>query len=155
MGWAWFGSQQPKESEFFRDEFKPLYSAFVDAMIDSMHAGAPTVSAPCGAEDTPSRQQRVWPAVPRLVAIGDIHGDLEKMKQALTISGLIDADFHWAGGSAVMVQVRGTTTRLSGLCGTRMQKANARVVPSLLPRCCWPVDDSVTWHRRFSAVRHV
>src|SRR5262245_60772701 len=44
------------------------------------------------------------PAAPRLVAIGDIHGDLAAARAALRTGGVIDADDHWSGGTATVVQ---------------------------------------------------
>ncbi|KAF2325550.1 hypothetical protein GH714_030260 [Hevea brasiliensis] len=41
----------------------------------------------------------------RLIAIGDLHGDLEKSKQALRLAGLIDMSNRWSGGSAMVVQI--------------------------------------------------
>jgi hypothetical protein len=40
----------------------------------------------------------------RLVAIGDIHGDLEAVTEILSRVGLIDADGNWSGGDATLVQ---------------------------------------------------
>jgi Calcineurin-like phosphoesterase len=55
----------------------------------------------------PGWQMRgVWPPVPRLVAIGDLHGDLGKAKAALRTAGVLDADTDsWCGGTTVAVQV--------------------------------------------------
>jgi hypothetical protein len=44
------------------------------------------------------------PAPPRLVAIGDLHGDLDHTRRALRLAGAIDAKDQWAGGSLVVVQ---------------------------------------------------
>uniref|UniRef100_A0A803MUQ1 Calcineurin-like phosphoesterase domain-containing protein n=1 Tax=Chenopodium quinoa TaxID=63459 RepID=A0A803MUQ1_CHEQI len=41
----------------------------------------------------------------RLIAVGDIHGDLEKCKQSLRLSGIIDATGNWSGGSSTVVQI--------------------------------------------------
>lgn len=44
-------------------------------------------------------------AVPeRIVAIGDIHGDLNAARAALRLAGAIDAEDHWIGGDLVVVQ---------------------------------------------------
>ena len=40
----------------------------------------------------------------RLVAIGDVHGDLEATRTALRLAGAIDANDHWSGGKLVVVQ---------------------------------------------------
>ena len=44
------------------------------------------------------------PAVKRLVAIGDLHGDFAKTQRAFQAGGLIDHDGHWTGGSTTAVQ---------------------------------------------------
>jgi hypothetical protein len=44
------------------------------------------------------------PAPPRLVAIGDLHGDLDHTRRALRLAGAIDAKDQWVGGSLVIVQ---------------------------------------------------
>lgn len=41
---------------------------------------------------------------PRIVAIGDLHGDLEASRTALRLAGAIDASDHWVGGDLVIVQ---------------------------------------------------
>ncbi len=44
------------------------------------------------------------PGVPRMVAVGDIHGDLAAMRDALALAGAIGADDDWIGGDLVVVQ---------------------------------------------------
>ncbi|KAF5740274.1 hypothetical protein HS088_TW11G00340 [Tripterygium wilfordii] len=63
-------------------------------------AGSPTDPLPAS-----SSLQTRYPAPDRLIAIGDLHGDLEKSKQAFRLAGLIDGTDRWTGGSAVVVQV--------------------------------------------------
>lgn len=46
----------------------------------------------------------VYPAVPRIVAVGDIHGDLEAARRALLLAGAVDADGRWSGGRLVLIQ---------------------------------------------------
>ena len=41
---------------------------------------------------------------PRTVAIGDLHGDLERTMAVLHLAGLVDERGHWSGGSDVLVQ---------------------------------------------------
>ncbi|KAL3680820.1 hypothetical protein R1sor_023776 [Riccia sorocarpa] len=43
----------------------------------------------------------------RIVAIGDVHGDLERTESALKLAGVLSSDRkgHWIGGSTVLVQV--------------------------------------------------
>lgn len=45
-----------------------------------------------------------YPAAARIVAIGDVHGDLAATRAALRLAGAIDADDHWIGGDLVVVQ---------------------------------------------------
>jgi len=40
----------------------------------------------------------------RLIAIGDLHGDLEAARAALRLGGAIDAEDRWIGGDLVVVQ---------------------------------------------------
>lgn len=43
-------------------------------------------------------------AAERLIAIGDLHGDLEAARTALRLGGAIDAEDRWIGGDLVVVQ---------------------------------------------------
>jgi hypothetical protein len=47
----------------------------------------------------------------RVVAIGDLHGDLEQSLAALRLAGVIDDEGSWSGGSTVLVQTGDTTDR--------------------------------------------
>ncbi len=40
----------------------------------------------------------------RIVAIGDLHGDLGATRQALRLAGAIDDSDHWVGGDLILVQ---------------------------------------------------
>lgn len=44
------------------------------------------------------------PAAPRIVAIGDVHGDLEATRGVLRLAGAIDERDAWVGGDLVLVQ---------------------------------------------------
>jgi hypothetical protein len=44
------------------------------------------------------------PAVPRIVALGDLHGDLAATRAALRLAGATDEGGRWAGGTLVLVQ---------------------------------------------------
>lgn len=46
-----------------------------------------------------------YPAAERIIAIGDIHGDVDAFRYALQKSGLIDERDAWVGGKTVLVQV--------------------------------------------------
>ncbi|PRQ03878.1 Calcineurin-like phosphoesterase [Enhygromyxa salina] len=45
-----------------------------------------------------------YPAPARLVALGDIHGDIEATRRALRLAGAIDDNDRWIGGELVVVQ---------------------------------------------------
>jgi len=44
------------------------------------------------------------PPAPRIVAIGDLHGDLDATRRALRLAGAADDNDHWIGGTLVVVQ---------------------------------------------------
>jgi hypothetical protein len=44
------------------------------------------------------------PAAGRVVALGDVHGDFEAARAALSLAGAIDAQDRWIGGDLVVVQ---------------------------------------------------
>jgi hypothetical protein len=44
------------------------------------------------------------PTVPRLIAIGDLHGDLDASRRALRLAGAIDEADAWIGGTLTVVQ---------------------------------------------------
>ena len=64
--------------------------------------------APVATHETPSRPgpdlPARFPGVERIVAVGDVHGDLEATKRVLRLAGLIDDADRWGGGAAVFVQ---------------------------------------------------
>lgn len=49
--------------------------------------------------------QCVWTGVEKIVAVGDLHGDYENFVEILKGTGLVDENFHWAGGNAHLVQI--------------------------------------------------
>ncbi|MBW2253393.1 MAG: metallophosphoesterase [Deltaproteobacteria bacterium] len=51
------------------------------------------------------------PASPRVIAIGDLHGDLEHSLAVLRLADLVDDQGRWAGGSTVLVQTGDVTDR--------------------------------------------
>ena len=109
-----------------------VWTDFVDCFVDSVLAKGQTVPAryspqvsfrPAAApgrldeqescagdlttRDTIQEEVRptFLPAVPRLVAIGDLHGDMQKARRAFRLGGLVDASDRWAGGTTTAVQV--------------------------------------------------
>jgi len=45
------------------------------------------------------------PAVRRLLALGDVHGDLASLRKCLSLANVINENGEWIGGDAVVVQV--------------------------------------------------
>ena len=46
-----------------------------------------------------------WSGINRVVAIGDIHGAYDRLVEILKVAGLSDAEGHWSGGAAHLVQL--------------------------------------------------
>ena len=68
------------------------------------------LAAPCLAEDP------VWTGVDRIVAIGDLHGDVDQFVKCLRVAKLVDERQAWTGGKTHPVQIgdvldRGPTSR--------------------------------------------
>jgi hypothetical protein len=53
----------------------------------------------------------VAPGGERIVAAGDLHGDLDNAIAALRLAGVVDAAGHWTGGTATLVQTGDVTDR--------------------------------------------
>ena len=52
----------------------------------------------------PARSDEAWSAPPRVVAIGDVHGDYDQFVTVLKDAGLVDAKLRWTGGKTHLVQ---------------------------------------------------
>lgn len=52
----------------------------------------------------PAGPPDVYPAQPKVVAIGDLHGDVVRGISAFTLAGLADPAGHWVGGTTWLVQ---------------------------------------------------
>ncbi|KAI3518475.1 hypothetical protein L1887_07261 [Cichorium endivia] len=77
-----------------------LLSSFVDTFVDFSVSETFLLDP-----SSPPLFQTFYPSPNRLIAIGDLHGDLYKSKQALRLAGLIDSEDQWSGGSTTLVQV--------------------------------------------------
>jgi hypothetical protein len=87
---------------FCSKEFPSLWNSFVHALVDTLQAQGPAAARLTSQHEEPPT---VLPAAARVVAIGDLHGDLDKARRAFRLAGLIDAADRWAGGAATVVQV--------------------------------------------------
>ena len=67
-------------------------------------AGALLTSAHA-AEPQPAQREAIWEwtGVPRVVAIGDLHGSHNKLVRLIESAGLVDAELDWSGGADHLV----------------------------------------------------
>ncbi|XP_074281384.1 shewanella-like protein phosphatase 2 [Silene latifolia] len=79
-----------------------LLSTFVDTFVDFTVSGG--IFLP-NSKNPNSPIQTYYPPQDHLIAIGDIHGDLEKCKQSFRLAGVIDAADNWSGKTSAIVQV--------------------------------------------------
>ncbi|CAI7786307.1 unnamed protein product [Closterium sp. NIES-53] len=84
---------------------QPVPSGTLDPASDQSGTSNETDSVRQRDTDGPPQLTTVLPAADRVVAIGDIHGDIAKARQALRTAGLIDGQDRWTGKSTVLVQV--------------------------------------------------
>lgn len=85
----------------------PPASAPAARPSESAAPSGPVATTPPGPVGPPRELPAIatrFEAAERLVAIGDVHGDLDATKAALRLAGLIDAKDDWAGGDTVLVQ---------------------------------------------------
>lgn len=68
----------------------------------SAAAPAPKPAEPPAPKDLAAASR--IPGAPRVVAIGDVHGDLSATRRALKLAGAINDDDRWIGGKLVLVQ---------------------------------------------------
>lgn len=64
-----------------------------------------------GNPDSNNKIPARYNSVERIVAIGDLHGDLKATKKALILAGVIDNTDHWTGKKTVVVQTGDQTDR--------------------------------------------
>lgn len=113
------GASPQKEDRGEADAAAPLADAGSDPVDDADVASGTAVDAEPGAapeadagEPALAPEEGPWDPPPtvmssegRVVAIGDVHGDLEATRRALRLGGLIDDGDHWVGAHTVAVQV--------------------------------------------------
>ncbi len=74
----------------------------VPALTDDGSASAPRARP---AQESIPLPPSALPPADRIVAIGDLHGDLAAARRALRLAGAIDRSDRWIGGELVIVQV--------------------------------------------------
>lgn len=67
--------------------------------------GPVSVAADTVAGSTGERTAADIEAAPRIIAVGDVHGDVDRLRALLVGTAVIDAADHWVAGRAVLVQV--------------------------------------------------
>ncbi len=68
-------------------------------------AGSDGAATPDATADPNSAAQDAVPRDPRIVAVGDVHGDLVATRAALRLAGAIDESDAWIGGDLIVVQL--------------------------------------------------
>lgn len=105
----WWRSQEDEGSSEASScpSLRGIWSEFVDAFVHSAHSRGLHASPACSAKTRtcPWMNGGVVPSNGRVLAVGDLHGDLEKLRQAMRLAGVTDGRDRWIGGDAVVVQV--------------------------------------------------
>ncbi|KEH20021.1 putative protein-tyrosine-phosphatase [Medicago truncatula] len=95
-------STEVNSTSFACKDIPNLLSSFVDTFVDFSVSG---LFLPPPPPTMTSKPPTRLPSSPRLIAIGDLHGDFNKTKQALRLAGIIDSSDRYIGGSTTVVQV--------------------------------------------------
>ncbi|XP_060179208.1 shewanella-like protein phosphatase 2 [Lycium barbarum] len=82
-----------------------LFSSFIDTFVDFSVSGGIFLPQKITSSNNNEPLQTIFPSPTRLIAIGDVHGDFQKSKQAFKLAGLIDEHDKWCGGSTTVVQI--------------------------------------------------
>jgi hypothetical protein len=92
------------ERELARSAAAASAAATSSAGVPSPAGVAPSAPAPALPVGVPAPDDFRYPASERVIAIGDLHGDLAASRAALRLGGAIDADDRWVGGTLTVVQ---------------------------------------------------
>lgn len=88
-------------------ESKPSPSPAAPSPVVEAPSATPPSPAGSAVEKTPPAaavaKSYQLPATARVIAIGDVHGDLKALRQALRLGGAIDSDERWLGGKELTV----------------------------------------------------
>jgi hypothetical protein len=84
------------------------------APASAASAPAPVAAATSSAAAAASGEPYRHPLPGRLIAIGDLHGDIEAARAALRLGGAIDASDRWIGGNLSVVQTGDVLDRGDG-----------------------------------------
>lgn len=93
----------------------PLAALAVTLACTGCRPNAPrdaSAAAPIVAAATPEPSEgSAAPHNRRIVALGDVHGDLASARAALQLAGAVDAEGRWVGGDLIVVQLGDQTDR--------------------------------------------
>jgi hypothetical protein len=93
------------------------FAAVAAVVLPACAGRAPVAQAPAAAPGKPPASSAVvrspWPH--RLVAVGDLHGDLPHTVQALKLGRIVDDSLHWIARSTVFVQTGDVMDRGDGV----------------------------------------
>ncbi len=104
------GRSSPQRAPSFPESGPVGVSGSPENGFGDARGGAEAEKASCDLPKLPSR----YPPASRIVAIGDLHGDLEATRAALRLAGAIDEKERWIGGELVVVQTGDILDRGNG-----------------------------------------
>ena len=80
-------------------------------VLPSCRRGDVAEAAPAGASTSTAPPPPAPTAPRRIVAVGDLHADLDNALAILKLAGLVDETGAWAGGDTIFVQTGDVTDR--------------------------------------------
>jgi hypothetical protein len=98
--WCWLACRGDVEASA-----QPEAAPTTTAPAAAPTAAPPATPRPTGAPGVPS------PTAETVLALGDLHADLDNAEHALRLLGVLGADGHWAAGQATFVQTGDVTDR--------------------------------------------
>lgn len=96
------------------DRIRPRTSSVVSlalAMVACSTGSSSAASSTAEADLLDTVRPRAQAAPGRVVAVGDLHGDLQQALVTLRLAGLVNGSGHWSGGSTTLVQTGDITDR--------------------------------------------
>jgi hypothetical protein len=84
---------------------KYILSSYYDSYINSKHEIKGGYINNFFKYEKIDKPPHIHPRVPRIIAIGDIHGDMQLLLKCLQIAKVIDNNNNWIGGTTIVVQV--------------------------------------------------
>lgn len=99
-------TSQPMMRLLIRFALIAVLTVAVVPLCEGKGAAPIQAAAPAAAQTKAAAPPAASPATARrrVIAVGDLHGDLASARQSLRLAGVIDMSDHWAAGSATFVQ---------------------------------------------------